>query len=148
MKSEHMMYIANFHWYIFVPGLLLYLISIALFIVNDLLWFIFGTYVLGLAFLFLLIPIIVNITKELTITSKHIIYKTGLISRRTIELNHSVIKSLQVKQNIFGRILGFGTIIFNITSGGKTEISGICKPLEFEKDARTTIEANHVQLSS
>jgi len=40
MKSEHMMYIANFHWYIFVPGLLLYLISIALFIVNDLLWFI------------------------------------------------------------------------------------------------------------
>jgi uncharacterized membrane protein YdbT with pleckstrin-like domain len=144
MKSEHMMHIANFHWYIFVPGLLLYLISIALFIVNDLLWFIFGMYVLGLAFLFLLIPIIVNITKELTITSKHIIFKTGLISRQTIKLNHSTINSLQVKQNIFGRIFGFGTIIFNVTGGEKTEISGICKPLEFEKDARTTIDANHV----
>jgi len=41
-------------------------------------------------------------------------------------------------------MLGFGTIIFNITGGGKEEISGICKPLEFEKDARTTIEASHV----
>jgi len=64
LKSEYMLYIASFHWYIFIPGLLLYLFAITLFIVNDLLWFIFGVYIIGLALLSLLVPTIVNITKE------------------------------------------------------------------------------------
>jgi len=137
-----MLYIASFHWYIFIPGLLLYLFAITLFIVNDLLWFIFGVYIIGLALLSLLVPTIVNITKELTLTSKRIIFKTGFFRRNTVELNLCKIQSLHVEQNFFGRILGYGTIIFNVTDGGKTEISGICKPLEFEKDARITINAS------
>jgi len=103
---------------------------------------IFGVYIIGLALLSLLVPTIVNITKELTLTSKRIIFKTGLIRRNTVELNLCKIQSLHVEQNFFGRILGYGTIIFNVTDGGKTKISGICKPLEFEKDARITINAS------
>jgi len=140
LKHEYMLYMANFHWYIFIPGIFLYLIAIAIFITNDLTWFLYGIYIIGLAMFALLMPIIINLTTELTITSKRVIYKSGLLSRTTVELNHNIIDSISVNQNILGRILGYGTLIFRGTGGEKTEVAGICKPLEFEKDAKRTIE--------
>lgn len=140
LKNEHLLYIGNFHWYIYIPGIFLYLFAIAIFMVNDYIWFMFGVYIIGLAILFLLLSIIVNITKELNVTSTRVIFKTGLINRNTVELNHDKIKSLNVDQGLVGHILGYGTLVFNGTGGEKIEISGICKPLEFRKYTKETID--------
>ena len=54
---------------------------------------------------------ITRATTEYAVTDQRIITKTGIITRNTNELRVSAVESVQVKQGILGRILGFGNII-------------------------------------
>jgi uncharacterized membrane protein YdbT with pleckstrin-like domain len=60
---------------------------------------------------------------EFAITNKRVIIKTGLISRKTFEMNHSKIESVNVDQGIVGRILGYGTVRIVGSGGSKEEFS-------------------------
>ena len=78
-------------------------------------------------------PLIDKYSDEFVITNRRVIVKTGLISRKTFEMNHSKIESVNVDQGILARILGYGTIII-VGSGGTREIfPKIKNPLEFRK---------------
>lgn len=78
-------------------------------------------------------PLIDKYSDEFVITNRRVIVKTGLISRKTFEMNHSKIESVNVDQGILARILGYGTIII-VGSGGTREIfPKIKSPLEFRK---------------
>ena len=78
-------------------------------------------------------PIIDRYTDEFAITNKRVVIKTGLISRKTIELNLSKIESVNVDQTIMGRIFGFGTISIIGIGGTRETFVNIRKPLEFRK---------------
>jgi uncharacterized membrane protein YdbT with pleckstrin-like domain len=78
-------------------------------------------------------PLIHKLTDEFAITNKRVIIKTGLISRKTFEMNHSKIESVNVDQGILGRILGYGTIRITGSGGTKESFPRILKPLEFRK---------------
>lgn len=78
-------------------------------------------------------PIIDKYTDEFAITNKRVIIKTGLISRRTFEMNHSKIESVNVDQGIIGRMLGYGTIRIVGSGGTKETFPKILNPLEFRK---------------
>ena len=78
-------------------------------------------------------PIIDLWTDEFAITNKRVIVKTGLIRRRTVELNLTKIESVNVNQSILGRILGFGSIQIVGTGGTKETFPKIKKPLQFRK---------------
>jgi uncharacterized membrane protein YdbT with pleckstrin-like domain len=72
---------------------------------------------------------------ELAVTSVRVIAKHGWISRRTIEMLHMKIESLQVEQTILGRILNYGTLVIHGTGGGLEAIPNIARPLEFRNAA-------------
>jgi len=78
-------------------------------------------------------PLMDRWTDEFAITNKRIIIKTGLISRRTIELNLSKIESVNVDQSIFGRILGFGSVQIVGTGGTRETFTNINNPITFRK---------------
>jgi uncharacterized membrane protein YdbT with pleckstrin-like domain len=78
-------------------------------------------------------PIIDKYTDEFVITNKRVIIKTGLISRKTFEMNHSKIESINVNQGILGRILGYGSIQIVGSGGTKEVFPNIQSPLEFRK---------------
>ncbi|MBP7274524.1 MAG: PH domain-containing protein [Saprospiraceae bacterium] len=78
-------------------------------------------------------PLIDKWTDEFAITSKRVIIKTGLIRRRTVELNLNKIESVNIDQGILGRILGFGSIQIVGTGGTKEVFPNINKPLTFRK---------------
>ncbi|WP_366183897.1 PH domain-containing protein [Flavobacterium ovatum] len=80
-----------------------------------------------------LAPIIDKYTDEFAITNKRVIIKTGLISRKTFEMNHSKIESVNVDQGILGRIFGYGTIRIVGSGGTKEVFPKINSPLEFRK---------------
>lgn len=78
-------------------------------------------------------PMIDKYSDEFAITNRRLIIKTGLISRKTFEMNLSKIESVNIEQTVLGRILGYGTIII-VGSGGTREIfPSIKNPLEFRK---------------
>jgi|SRR5215467_1334852 uncharacterized membrane protein YdbT with pleckstrin-like domain len=68
---------------------------------------------------------------ELAITDRRVIYKTGLISRHTIEMNRRQVESVDVDQTILGRMLGYGTIIIRGTGGSLEPMRRIDSPLTF-----------------
>ena len=78
-------------------------------------------------------PLIDKYSDEFAITNRRVIIKTGLISRKTFEMNLSKIESVAVDQSILGRILGYGTIRIVGSGGTREEFPKIQKPLEFRK---------------
>ncbi|PKP13316.1 MAG: hypothetical protein CVU08_05870 [Bacteroidetes bacterium HGW-Bacteroidetes-3] len=94
-------------------------------------WIIFFS--LRALFTLFIAPLIDRYTDEFAITNKRVIIKTGLISRKTFEMNHSKIESVNVDQSILGRILGYGTIRIVGSGGTKEVFPNISKPLLFRK---------------
>ena len=70
-------------------------------------------------------------TTELAITDRRVIYKSGLLSRHTLEMNRSKVESVDVDQSILGRMFGFGTIILRGTGGSLEPMRMISDPLVF-----------------
>jgi len=105
--GEQVIYEAKLHWVIFVSLRAILTLFIA--------------------------PLIQRATSEFAITNKRVVIKTGLISRRTLEMNLPKIESVNVDQSILGRILGYGTIMVIGTGGTRESFAGIADPLTFRK---------------
>lgn len=106
-RDEHVEYETDYHWIIFIS--------------------------LGAVFTLLLKPIIDKWTSEFAITNKRVIIKTGLISRKTIEMNLQKIESVNVDQSILGRLLGYGNLHIVGTGGTRETFKKIKKPIIFRK---------------
>jgi len=104
----------------------------------------------------LLLPVVVGLffliagwirraTTELAVTNRRVILKVGLLRRDTFELHIQKIESVQVRQGVLGRMLGFGDI--EMAGGGipAGHASGIADPLGFR---RAFLEAQEQSLST
>lgn len=76
---------------------------------------------------------------EMALTNKRVIVKTGLATRRTIELLLSRIESITVEEPPLGRMLGFGTVIIRGTGGTPEVFEKIAHPLEFREQVQSQI---------
>ena len=70
-------------------------------------------------------------TTELAVTDHRVIYKSGLLSRHTIEMNRDKVESVDVDQSLLGRIFGYGTVIVRGTGGSLEPMRNIGDPLGF-----------------
>ena len=70
-------------------------------------------------------------TTEFAVTSRRVIYKDGLIRRRTFEMNLGAVESVDVTQSILGRILGFGEVRVHGIGGSWEPYPLISDPLTF-----------------
>lgn len=68
-------------------------------------------------------------TTEIVITDKRVIHKTGLIGRKTQEINVSKVESVLVAQGLFGRLFDYGTVTIKGTGGGWEPLRMIRQPL-------------------
>ncbi|HLP21414.1 MAG TPA: PH domain-containing protein [Chitinophagales bacterium] len=86
----------------------------------------------GLFTLFI-VPSLKQWSDEFVVTNKRIIVKTGIISRKTLEMNLNKIESVNVDQSIFGRMLGYGTITIIGTGGTRESFPDIANAVAFRK---------------
>ena len=107
IAGEQIEYTTTYHWVIFLSFRAIFTLFIA--------------------------PILDRNTDEFAITNKRVVIKTGLISRKTVELNLNKIESVNVDQTIMGRIFGFGNITIIGIGGTHEFFLNIRKPLEFRK---------------
>lgn len=77
-------------------------------------WILIGIYFFVRDVLFL-------ISTEIAVTSRRLIFKTGLLQRHTSELVLNSIETMRIQQGILGRILGFGRVHVH---GTGTEVWG------------------------
>ena len=107
IKDEHVEFETTYHWIIFCS--------------------------LRAVFTLFISPLLDRYADEFAVTNKRVIVKTGLISRRTLEMNLNKIESVNVDQSIFGRLFGYGTITIIGTGGTKESFPNISEPLKFRK---------------
>ena len=109
INDEYIVYETNYHWILYFNHLISSIITLGIY------------------------PYLVSKFSEFGITNKRLIIKTGILSRRTLELNLSKIESVNVNQSILGRILGYGSIGVIGTGGTKEYFVSIKNPLEFRR---------------
>jgi membrane protein YdbS with pleckstrin-like domain len=66
---------------------------------------------------------------ELAVTDQRVLFKRGLVSRHTIEMNRSKVESVDVDQSLAGRLFGYGTVTLRGTGGSLEPMAMIGHPL-------------------
>lgn len=85
-------------------------------------------------------------TTEMAITNRRLIYKRGMLARKTEELSLHRIEEVNVNQSILGRILGYGKVVCHGTGGSKIETPTISRPMAFRRalqEAQTRRESEN-----
>lgn len=139
--GETIAYRAKLHWIIYLAGIGLMLLAIAgalaaLVIKGDTVRY--GVWIAAAVVLLVGLYQIVRawvgaVNTEIIVTTRRIIYKTGFISRDTLEMNLDKVESVLVQQGLVGRMLDFGTVIVRGVGAGLEPVENIAAPLELHR---------------
>ncbi len=77
---------------------------------------------------------------EMAVTNHRVVIKVGLVGRRTVEMMLSKVESIEVKESVFGRMLGYGTIVVIGTGGTPEPFPRVAHPLQFRSAVQQQIE--------
>jgi hypothetical protein len=80
---------------------------------------------------------------EMAVTNRRVVIKTGLASRKTIEMLLNKVESIEVSETAPGRILGYGSIVVIGTGGTPEPFHKVAHPLEFRSQVQQQIEKLH-----
>lgn len=122
--AEGVTYEARLHWILFAPPLAFFVGGLVAIVFNPL---------AAIALLCLSVIGIVAaywklMTTRIIITHRRVIYRTGYIARRTIEMNKDKIESIDVSESLLGRLLDFGSVTVKGTGGGIEAIHNVALP--------------------
>ena len=92
---------------------------------------ILGCFLLGLFFFAHMM--IIKATTEIAVTSERLVYKKGLIARHVGELNIDRIEGVSVRQDVLGRLLGYGRVLIRGMGVGEVLLPPIEEPIEFRR---------------
>ena len=66
---------------------------------------------------------------EIVVTDRRVIFKRGLLTRHTVEMNVTKIETVDVEQGLGGRIWGYGTVLIRGTGVGIEPLVRVGAPL-------------------
>jgi uncharacterized membrane protein YdbT with pleckstrin-like domain len=76
---------------------------------------------------------------EMAVTNRRVLIKTGMTSRRTLDLMLSRVESIGVEESTAGRVLGYGSVIVRGTGGTPEAFLMIAHPQEFRRAVQEQI---------
>ena len=141
--GEQVRYHTTVSWTIYTPAIVLAICALALAAVAsthahlaDIGWL--AAAVLAIAAVVTFVPVFVRRwTTEITVTDRRVIFKRGLIRRKTVEMNMNKIESVDVDQTLPGRIFNYGDVTIRGTGSTFEPLHRIDAPLKL----RTTLTA-------
>jgi uncharacterized membrane protein YdbT with pleckstrin-like domain len=102
-----------------------------------------GLFVLILTALIIGVPIWQRAAAEMAVTDKRVIFKIGLLTRKTLELMLIKVESVGVEQGVFARMLDYGTLVVRGTGGTFEPFHKVAHPLEFRRQVQQQVELSH-----
>jgi uncharacterized membrane protein YdbT with pleckstrin-like domain len=97
-------------------------------------------YILFLWLIFPIIGLIKLFFIENGLTTKRVIFKSGIISRDTEEMRLSKIETVEIKQGIIGRIFGYGSVIISGTGTSNVVFNYVSGPLNVKKEIESQLD--------
>ena len=139
--GETIAYRARLHWIIYFVGMVLIVVAIACAVAGVALHnetirlglMLAAVIALFLGLFHMIRAWLVAVNTEIIVTSRRIIYKTGFISRNTVEMNLDKVESVLVQQSLLGRALDYGAVIIRGVGAGLEPVDNIAAPLELHR---------------
>jgi len=138
LPGEIIVYQTGLHWLIYLRATFFLILALAIFGVSLQIDQQYAIFVQGVAAICLLVAIIDGLgaavqraSTELAVTDQRVIYKRGILSRHTLEMNRSKVESVDVDQSLVGRMFGYGTVLLRGTGGSLEPFRSISDPLTF-----------------
>lgn len=129
LPDEQIVYLARLHWIIFLKAFFLIAVGAALLWVEPI-----SAGVVALLGLLVWIPAFVRYrTSEFGVTTKRVVFKVGLIRRRTLELLLRHVEAILVDQSVAGRLFGYGSVTLTGTGGVREIFHNVSSPLELRR---------------
>ncbi|GAC1669045.1 MAG: hypothetical protein NVS9B4_25080 [Candidatus Acidiferrum sp.] len=76
---------------------------------------------------------------EMAVTDRRVLIKTGMGSRRTLDLVMTRVESIGVTESMWGRMLGYGDVVVHGTGGTPEPFLKIANPQEFRRQVQQQI---------
>jgi uncharacterized membrane protein YdbT with pleckstrin-like domain len=129
--------VGRLHWSIYIRAVVLLLIALGVLLASNWLtdptsqrYALMASGVVGaLGLLLLLKAWIHRMATEIVVTDRRVILNRGLLKRHTMEMNMTKIEMVDVKQSLWGRIWGYGTVEIHGTGADIEPLEGIGSPL-------------------
>ena len=110
------------------------------------LWAAAGLALIVLGVITVAVAVLKRNATEMAVTNRRILIKSGIMSRRTIELLLSRVESIVITEPFLGRMLGYGTVVIRGTGGTPEPFTLIANPTEFRRHVQEQIEAGQAQM--
>lgn len=78
---------------------------------------------------------------QVRLTDRYLVLQTGLVSRHSSTVMLNRVESLDVDQNLWQRLCGYGTLTIRGTGSEDLRLRGIGDPAGFQAEARKAINA-------
>jgi uncharacterized membrane protein YdbT with pleckstrin-like domain len=136
--GEEVRFVGNIHWVSYFPGFLVLILAVVIFILAHSgerthgFWLAVAAVLAAVAAILILRSWFYRWMTEIAVTNRRVIYKTGFISRKTIEMHMDKVESVEINQSILGRILDYGNV--EVIGTGETKfdkIKAIAHPIDF-----------------
>jgi len=79
-------------------------------------------------------------TTDMVVTNRRVLLRTGVLNKATDEMFLNKIESVEVDQNIWGRLLNYGTVEVNGSGEGELFFRSIGSPKEFRLACMAAVE--------
>jgi uncharacterized membrane protein YdbT with pleckstrin-like domain len=106
-----------------------------------------GALAILVAAIYLLVAILEWRAAEFAVTNKRVIFKVGVLKRRTQEMFLEKIESVNVDEGLLGRALDYGTVAIRGTGGTLEPFRNISHALEFRRQVQEQISQNSPQFA-
>jgi membrane protein YdbS with pleckstrin-like domain len=139
--DEKVLVVGRLHWSIYTHAVLILLLAVVLAVgafwipdpnARDIGQHIAWLAAAALAVLGLLVLLGAWIRRhatEIVVTDRRVIYKRGILSRHTVEMNVSKIETVDVEQGLWARMMGYGTLLIRGTGSGIEPLRRVGHPL-------------------
>jgi uncharacterized membrane protein YdbT with pleckstrin-like domain len=78
---------------------------------------------------------------EITVTSRRVLIKTGILRRHTTEVLLAKVESISIDESMLARLFGFGKVTVHGTGGTPETFDRIARPHAFRRQVQIQIEA-------
>jgi uncharacterized membrane protein YdbT with pleckstrin-like domain len=137
--GEKVLYSTNAHWIFFLPAMAAWIVALAFFIVSRgtvnetmvLVWLSLAAIAAFAALYWTITAWFHRWTTETDVTNLRIVHKTGFITRKTFEMSLDKVESVDVDQNIPGRLFDYGDVTIMGVGKSEEKIDTIASPLQF-----------------
>lgn len=98
-----------------------------------------GMLIFGLGSLAVLALLIERMTTEYACTDRRICIRSGVLTKKLREMPLSKVEALLLEQSLFGRLFGYGTLVFNGSGGTRRMCKNIEGPVDFHRQVQEQV---------